>query len=177
MFLHSCNWVAQVAYVYISHMVSCIRCNSCNLCNSTHAHRNALSCNEFQMIIVTEKPSCKANCKLPHFFIVWAHLNSNIFYSSQSFCNDNQIVIIAFFNIYKKEKEINRNEDKEWREINRTLVNSCVITSFPLVVTMNNTIVAFFLTYKKKKEKKLIFLKNNKVEQNGTINKNEKNAS
>jgi choline-glycine betaine transporter len=55
-------------------------------------------------------------------------------------------------------------------------VNSCFIASFPLVVTMINTIVAFFLTYKKKKERS----RNkefNKVEQNGKIKKKKKYAS
>jgi hypothetical protein len=40
-------------------------------------------------------------------------LNSSIFETSQSFCNGNQFVIVAFFNLYKKEKEKDRNEDKE----------------------------------------------------------------
>ncbi len=54
----------------ISHIVSYIHCNSCNLSNNTHPHRNTLCYNELQMVIVTQKPSCKASCKSPHFLIV-----------------------------------------------------------------------------------------------------------
>ncbi len=52
----------------VSYMVSCIPCNSCDLSNSTHVHRNMLSCNELQMVIVTQKPNCKVSFKSPHFF-------------------------------------------------------------------------------------------------------------
>jgi hypothetical protein len=62
-------------HMYIfSHMVSCILCNSFDLSNNIHAHRNVLNCNEMQMVIATQKPSCKFSCKLPHFFIVWRKL-------------------------------------------------------------------------------------------------------
>jgi hypothetical protein len=54
----------------ISHIMSYIHCNSCNLSNNTHPHRKTSSYNELQMVIVTQKPSCKASCKSPHFLIV-----------------------------------------------------------------------------------------------------------
>ncbi len=54
----------------ISHMVNCIHCNSCNLFDNTQSYRNTLSCNELQMVIATQNPSCKVSCKSPYFFIV-----------------------------------------------------------------------------------------------------------
>jgi len=54
----------------VSYMVSCIPCNLCNLSNGTHTHINRLSCNELQMVIVTQKPNCKASFKSPHFIIL-----------------------------------------------------------------------------------------------------------
>ncbi len=57
----------------ISHTVTCICCNSCNFSNNIHAHRNTLRCNELQMVITSQKPNCKANCKLAHFFILFGH--------------------------------------------------------------------------------------------------------
>ncbi len=54
----------------ISHMVCFIHYNSCNLSNNTHAHKNMISCNELQKVITTQKPNCKANYKLPYFFIM-----------------------------------------------------------------------------------------------------------
>jgi hypothetical protein len=74
--LHSsCSYIIVVElhklHMYmVSYMVSCIPCNSCNLPNSTHAHRNMLSCNELQMVIITQKPNCKAGFKSPHFIIL-----------------------------------------------------------------------------------------------------------
>jgi hypothetical protein len=57
-----------------SHMVSCILCNSFDLSNNIHIRRNALNCDEIQMVIATQKPSCKITCKSPHFLIVWTKL-------------------------------------------------------------------------------------------------------
>jgi hypothetical protein len=58
----------------ISHMVSCIPCNSFDLSDSIHARRNALNCNEMQMVIAIQKPNCKVSSKSPLFLIVWTKL-------------------------------------------------------------------------------------------------------
>jgi hypothetical protein len=69
---NSCSYIIVIElHMYtISHIVNCICWNSCNLSNNMHAHRNTLSCNELQMVIAIQKPSCKVTCKLPHFFIM-----------------------------------------------------------------------------------------------------------
>jgi len=68
----SCSYivVTKLHICTISHIVSYIHCNSCNLSNNIHPHRNTLSYNELQMVTVTQKPSCKASYKSPHFLIV-----------------------------------------------------------------------------------------------------------
>jgi len=65
---NSCSYIIVIKlHMYvISHMLSCIHYNSCNLSNNIHTHRNTFSYNELQVVIVTEKPSCKS----PHFVIV-----------------------------------------------------------------------------------------------------------
>jgi hypothetical protein len=68
---NSCSYIIviklQKLHTYtISSMMNYIYCNSCSLFDNIHAHKNTSSCNELQMVIATQKPSCKS----PHFFTV-----------------------------------------------------------------------------------------------------------
>jgi len=69
---NSCFYIVVIKlHMYaISHTMRCIYCNSYNFSDSTHVHRNTLSCNELQMVIATQKPSCKTSWKSPQFFIM-----------------------------------------------------------------------------------------------------------
>jgi hypothetical protein len=73
----------------VSHTMSCIRYSSCNLSNNTHTHRKYVELqwivNELQMVIVAQKPSCKASCKSIHFLIVQFDDNKHFFYICISF--------------------------------------------------------------------------------------------
>jgi hypothetical protein len=72
----------------VSHMASCIHYNSCNLSDNTHIHKNMLSCNELQMVIATQKPSCKASCKSFHFPIyVHYHLRQVLHIGTLRMCS------------------------------------------------------------------------------------------
>jgi hypothetical protein len=83
---NSCSYIVVIKlhelHMYIvSHTVSCIYYNSCNLSNSIHTYKNMQSCNEWQMVIVTQKPSCKVNCKSPYFLTVLANYSFLAFLS------------------------------------------------------------------------------------------------
>jgi hypothetical protein len=67
---NNCSYILviemQKLHMYtISPMMNYIYCNPCNLFDNIHAHKNTSSCNELQMVIVIQKPSCKS----PHFLI------------------------------------------------------------------------------------------------------------
>ncbi len=49
--------------------MNCMYCNSCNLFNIPTC-KIMLNCNELQMVITTQKPSYKVNCKLICVFLM-----------------------------------------------------------------------------------------------------------
>jgi hypothetical protein len=73
----------------VSHTMSCICCSSCNLFNNTHTHKKYVELqwivNELQIVIATQKPSCKVSCKSFHFLIVQFDGNKHYFYICISF--------------------------------------------------------------------------------------------
>jgi hypothetical protein len=67
------NELHKLHMYIVSHIVNCIYCNLCDLFDNTHTHKNMLSCNELQMVIATQKPSCKTSYISPHFLKVASH--------------------------------------------------------------------------------------------------------
>jgi hypothetical protein len=83
---NSCSYIVvfklhELHMYIVSHTMNCIHCSSCNLFNSTHTCRKYVELqwivNELQMVIATQKPSCKVSCKSLHFLIV--QFDDNIF--------------------------------------------------------------------------------------------------
>jgi len=68
--LHSSSYiiVTKLHELHMYMVLYMMSCNSCDLSNSTHVHKNMLSRNELQMVIVIQKPNCKVSFKSPHFF-------------------------------------------------------------------------------------------------------------
>jgi hypothetical protein len=73
---NSCSYIVVIKlhelHMYIvSHTMSCIRYSLCILSNSIHTGRKYVELqwivNELLMVIATQKPSCKVNCKITSF--------------------------------------------------------------------------------------------------------------